>query len=131
MHRHSKTVPGPHEIGTSYPQYRPTYRYWGKYIDRFHRYLAKAPTVGEGLVQLRNFEPTGELINGWMTHPEVLKLYELAYFADGDLLEIGCYQGLSTFISAKAIRHSSKPRVIYSLDLFEEALRFARWNVHV
>lgn len=131
MHRHAKNVPSPQEIGIHYPEYRPTYRFWGNYIDRFHRYLSKAPTIGEGLVQLRNYEPTGEWIQGWMSRPEVLKLYELAYFAPGDILEIGCYQGLSTFISAKAIRHSGKPRTIYSLDLFEKAMQFARWNLHV
>jgi len=131
MHRHAEKEPSPAEIGIAYPEYRPTHRFKGTSIDRFHRYLGKVPTIGEGLVQLRNYEPTGEIIEGWMTRPEVLKLYEMAYFANGDLLEIGCYQGLSTFVSAKAIRHSRRPRIIYSLDLFEGAMRLALWNLYV
>lgn len=135
MHRHLKSVPSIQEIGTTNPQYRPTYRFWGRYLDRFHRHLGTAPMRRDNLIEVRTHYPKegeGLLIEGWMTRPEALKLYELARFAEGDILEIGSYQGLSTYIMAKAINNSRhKQRRIYSLDIFLAAIRMARFHLYL
>src|SRR4051812_49312280 len=42
-------------------------------------------------------------IDGWLEPVDSLKLYELAYLADGPFLEIGTYRGKSTTLIATAL----------------------------
>src|ERR1700728_4334116 len=47
-------------------------------------------------------------IPGWLAPEDALKLYELAYFSPGPILEIGMYCGRSTTILATAVADSGR-----------------------
>jgi SAM-dependent methyltransferase len=68
-------------------------------------------------------------IPGWLWPDDALKLYELAYFSQGDVLEIGCYQGLSTTIMSQAVRDSQEAKWIISLDISPPYIATAQRHV--
>jgi predicted O-methyltransferase YrrM len=90
-----------------------TYDYPGDYIDADHRRLAECPTR-EGMVDLG--------IEGWLLPADALKLYELAYFGGGDILELGTYRGLSTSLLVQASVNAGRRDRIVSVDLSPEAI---------
>jgi predicted O-methyltransferase YrrM len=49
----------------------------------------------------------------------------MAYFVEGDILELGCYQGLSTTILAQAIKDSGVQKSVVSIDQEEAHLASA------
>jgi len=108
MHRHNSF----NKVGEVCP-YRPTYDFH-PFIDDYHRSLATCPTKG-GLVQLG--------IEGWLWREDALKLYEMAHFCPGSILELGTYHGLSTSIMA----HTGKR--IVTVDISAESQAFARQDV--
>lgn len=59
-------------------------------------------------------------IDGWLTVPDALKLYEMAYFSDFNILELGSYQGLSTTILAEALKDANSKNHIISADISKE-----------
>jgi len=61
-------------------------------------------------------------IPGWLAPEDALKLYELAYFASGPILEIGMYCGRSTTIMATAVADSGRDIPIISIDIDPLAL---------
>lgn len=90
--------------------YRPTYPYEGAFLDEEHRRLSEAPQNGR-LIDLG--------IPGWLRREDALKLYEMAYFATGDVLELGTYHGLSTSIIAGALRAAGRGLGVLSVELRE------------
>lgn len=98
-------------LATTYPPYLPTYRFGGGHIDGAHARLGGSAMQGD-IIDLG--------IPGWLRPADALKLYELAYFSDGDVLEIGCYHGLSTRIQTDALRHAGRGRTVTSLELMPE-----------
>jgi predicted O-methyltransferase YrrM len=62
---------------------------------------------------------------GWMLDEDALKIYELAYFSAGPIVEIGTYRGKSAVLMARALSDAGKPGPVVSLDVDPEALRFA------
>lgn len=106
-------------IGIEFPPYRPTFPYDGPFIDDTHSQLAIAPTNG-AIIEIG--------IPGWLRPADALKLYEMAYFASGDILEFGSYHGLSTSIEAKAISNAKNNCHIFSLELDPHSAKFARQN---
>lgn len=68
-------------------------------IDEFHTRLATAPLGRKGV----NFGIDIGL-DGYLARAEAMKLYELAYFGAGDVLELGTYMGLSASIIGNALR---------------------------
>ena len=118
MIRHALPVPL-----TEVPPYRPTYAFTGEYLNEQHRYYSTCPENG-GLIELD--------IDGWLRPADALKLYELAYFAPGPILEIGSYHGLSTSILARAVADSGaqgRERAIVSVELDAAAQAVARGNL--
>lgn len=116
-HRHAGTFitlqeQVPDELRTELG-YTKTYDFPGDYIDGYHRYLATV-AVHDG------FPFINMGVAGWLLRADALKLYELAYFAGEDALEIGSYQGLSTTIIANALHNSERPGSLYSVDLMPE-----------
>src|SRR5262249_44886716 len=79
----------PAEIGTRIPPYRRTIAGPG-FINEHHRFFAVCPVKEEILIDID--------IPGWLRREDALKLYEMAYFTNGHILELGTYQGLSTAI---------------------------------
>ena len=55
-------------------------------------------------------------IEGWLWREDALKLYEMAYFARGNILELGCYHGLSTALLALALRNARRGHKLLSVE---------------
>lgn len=97
----------PEELGSCIPPYRPTF---GKqdFINDRHRFFSFCPVKDVHCVDIG--------IPGWLRREDALKLYEIAYFADGHILELGTYQGLSTAILAQAVQDAGEGRTITSIE---------------
>jgi cephalosporin hydroxylase len=105
------------------PPYFPTYEYPGEFLNEQHRSYSTCP-AREHLIDLG--------IDGWLRREDALKLYELAYFAPGPILEIGSYHGLSTSILARAVADSGaegRDRRIASVELDGAAQVVARGHL--
>lgn len=96
------------EIGTRIPPYKPTFDFTS-FINERHRTFSTCAVQNGFLINIG--------IPGWLRREDALKLYELAYFTTGDILELGCYQGLSTSILAQAIKDSGRQKSVFSIDL--------------
>lgn len=87
-----------------------TYNYDGLFINQSHQRLA--------LSRLHDNEQRINVgIDGYLLLADALKLYELAYFSVGDILELGTFKGLSTSIMAEAIVDSSRNSAIDTIDI--------------
>ena len=117
---HPESVPRAEQLGVVIPCYRPTFAFDG-YINRRHHFLAQAQNPNTGLTLLTAPGPLdhaeGRPINGWLRVEDALKLYELAYYCSGDILELGSYEGLSTCILAEAMRDSGRDGSLFTVDL--------------
>ncbi len=105
------------------PPYLPTYEFPGEFINEQQRSYSTCPAM-EHLIDLG--------IDGWLRREDALKLYELAYFAPGPILEIGSYHGLSTSILARAVADSGaegSARRIVSVELDAAAQAVARGHL--
>jgi predicted O-methyltransferase YrrM len=78
-------------------------------------YLWGAPTLGD---RHRRIRDAVWHIPGWLAEEDALKLYELAYFCDGPILEIGTFCGRSAAVMALALadRGSEVPLVTVDPD---------------
>jgi predicted O-methyltransferase YrrM len=65
-------------------------------------------------------------VPGWLRREDALKLYELAYFSSGPILELGTYHGLSTWILAQARIDSGHGAEIVTVDVDASVLTSAR-----
>jgi predicted O-methyltransferase YrrM len=88
--------------------FRKTYDYSGEFIDSTHRMLMDAP-LRDGMIDVG--------IEGWLLPANAMKLYELAYFTGGDMLELGTYKGLSTSILAHAAHNQGRRLSIVTVEL--------------
>lgn len=117
MHTHSETWMELDRLGTLPTPYRATHAFTGDYVDDFHRAISELPLQGGMTIEMKTRRWFGRVIPGWLQPADALKLYEMAYFATGDVLELGSYQGLSTSIMARAIRNGGHHGHIESVDL--------------
>lgn len=105
--------------------YVKTYPFPGDAITPYHARLAKA----RGRTDITFLIDIG--IDGFLAHAEAMKLYELAYFGTGDVLELGTYCGLSLSILARALTDSGRPGVIETCDIDpaapERTRKVLRW----
>jgi hypothetical protein len=104
-------------LGSVNAPYQPTFEFAGDFINESHK--AYSTCLGsDGLsIELRDRPVDGDPIDGWLRREDALKLYELGYFAAGDILELGSYHGLSTSILSRANHDSPRKRNIYTVDL--------------
>jgi SAM-dependent methyltransferase len=65
-------------------------------------------------------------VPGWLRMEDALKLYELAFFARGPILEIGSYYGKSAIILARGAKAGGSEAIVYSVDVDAQALSAAR-----
>lgn len=93
--------------------YAPTWDWGGEFLGDRHRLLPHEMPPFDGL----------------MYPQDALKLYELAWFSPGPILEIGTYHGLSAAVMARSLNDSNNPQRIYSLDVDPAALNEARQNL--
>lgn len=107
-------------FGTKLNPFLPTYP-GGRLIDDFHAYLHDCPMKGH-LVDLG--------VPGWLLRADALKIYEMAYFSEGDILEFGTNRGLSSYIIAQAIINSGRPRRLITMELSPQASKQAKKNLN-
>lgn len=120
--RHPETWRELDKLGVVLP-YRKTFRFPGQHISRFHRALADAP---DGCMGLPGLIDIG--VDGYLWKPEAMKLYEIAYFARGDVLELGTFRGLSTSIIAHAL-HDRDSGALITCDLDPASTEASRANI--
>jgi predicted O-methyltransferase YrrM len=108
INQHADSWIHPGKIGTYFPPYQPTFGF-EPFINERHRSLSECSVRQDATIDIG--------IAGWLRKEDALKLYEMAYFVPENLLEIGCYQGLSTSILAQAVKDSRDPKSIVSLDI--------------
>lgn len=97
------------ELGKFIPPYLRTFEEkGGLYINDYHAHFASCP--------LKDGTVIDSDIPGWQRREDILKLYELAYFVEGDILELGCYRGLSTTTLAQAMTDAKKSHTLTSVD---------------
>jgi predicted O-methyltransferase YrrM len=138
-----RLIPKLDELGHCSAEFAPTFDYPGEYINGFHRALAALPLNGlciqyragervppswfrrtvSGLLQRAGYRSDDGMIPGWLQQGDALKLYEMAYFARGDILELGCYHGLSTSIMARAALDANAGARIDTVDLSPRCVR--------
>jgi predicted O-methyltransferase YrrM len=107
-------------IGRVHPAFSKTVPYKGAYINSAHALYSQCPEVGEKI-------DVG--INGSLRKEDALKLYEMAYFSAGRILELGCNQGLSTSIMAGARRDAGVMEIIEAVDLEQHLCDTATRNL--
>ena len=129
LHRHPDTFMELADLGTRIPAYRPTFSFPNGHINASHRFFSMCPVKDEHLIQMLDRRWWARPIRGWLRREDALKLYEMAYFASGDILELGSYQGLSTCVLSQANRDSSARKTITSVDLDPRSVRLARRNL--
>jgi hypothetical protein len=101
-------------------QYLKTYDFPGEFINSFHGSLAVS--IGpSGMIDIG--------VEGWLLPADALKLYELAYFCYGDILELGTYRGLSASILGQAVTAAGGGGCVVSVDLDVNAIEIARVNL--
>jgi predicted O-methyltransferase YrrM len=84
-------------LGTA-AQYRPTIHDSKMQEQAGFKRIMNAPLGRMGVPFLINLE-----IDGFLARDDALKIYEMAYHSDGDVLELGTHKGLSTSIIAEAL----------------------------
>ena len=117
---HPETYLRADELGTVIPPYKPTFPVAG-YVNDHHRFLSQAQDPQTGLVLLTApglmEHRDGVPIKGWLRLEDALKLYELGFYCEGNILELGSYEGLSTCILAQAMSDSGRVGTISTVDL--------------
>jgi glycosyltransferase involved in cell wall biosynthesis/SAM-dependent methyltransferase len=111
----------------------------GQVIPPWRPVLARLPRLADGYVSeghrrlAARGAPDAMLqgdVPGWLWMADALTLYELAYGCEGDILELGCFHGLSTSILAEALAARGLPRrSLLSIDKEAEAVALARGTI--
>tara|TARA_A100001011_G_scaffold360071_2_gene407072 strand:- start:832 stop:1557 length:726 start_codon:yes stop_codon:yes gene_type:complete len=126
MNKHIDTFCNISDLGqVSFP-YKPTHEIRVP-INKFHDYF-KTCERENGIKILMNND-NGQLIPGMLRREDAMKIYELAFKTTGNILELGCFRGLSTFIIAKAILHSNPEKKLTTVDLSPGCVQSARQNI--
>ena len=111
------------DLGRPVP-YRKTFGFPGERINKSHAAFDEAAT---GLLGVPGLIDIG--IEGYLLTDDAPKLYEMGYYADGNILELGTHKGLSTAILARAVSDRDGTVQIETVDNDAEAIAVARRNV--
>lgn len=117
MNIHQESFMRLEELGNRIPSYHPTFNFSGEFINESHQFFFTCPIRDGILIEIRDRPLAGSVIEGWLRREDSLKLYEIAYFVTGDILELGSYHGLSTSILSKANHDSPHKKNIFTVDL--------------
>jgi predicted O-methyltransferase YrrM len=90
--------------------YRKTIEFSGDTIDEAHAGWLNAAQQ-PGTIKIKHD------IGGSLRREDAAKLYELAYFANGDILELGTNRGLSAFVMSTALARAAPKKKIQTVDL--------------
>lgn len=108
------------DVGSPAP-YLKTYNFEGDFINLNH---AKYASCKMGRMGNNACIDVG--IDGFLQKGDALKLYELAYFCEGDILEIGTFKGLSTSILATGLHDAQGNGSILTNDINAESSKQAQ-----
>lgn len=122
LSRNADTWLFPEQIGSDKRPYRPTYSF-DRFINANHEFYSVCPTKSDAPLAIDIGIP------GSLRREDALKLYEMAYYAQADILELGCGNGLSTSILAQAVRDSGRQLAIVSVDLSQAKVGSAKKNL--
>lgn len=101
--------------------YTPTYPFVNTISARHHQ-LLNAPYQDKG-PKIQYSLP------GSLRREDAAKLYELAYFAKGNVLEVGSAQGLSTLIMCEAMIDAKREGIVHSVDMNNRQVQSAIRNL--
>ncbi len=104
--------------------YTKTFSFAGDYINEYHRKLSVAPTGRMGIAVCIDLG-----IDGYLQRPDAMKIYELAYFSGGDVLELGTHKGLSASIIARALDDSGTSHKLETDDIDKTTHPVAKKNL--
>ena len=104
--------------------YTKTYGFAGEFISDYHRMLASAPTGRMGIPVCIDLG-----IDGYLQRGDALKIYELAHFSQGDVLELGTHKGLSTSIIAHALEDRGADNKLETDNIDAATNRIAKKNL--
>jgi len=110
-----KPLPAIHALGADFPAYTPIYQRSTQWVDAEHEAIANLPVEG---ALIRGDVP------GFLRPADALLLYEVAFYAPGNIMELGSAWGLSTSILCRAIRGSGRVARVTSIEidpLFQKA----------
>jgi SAM-dependent methyltransferase len=105
------------ELSDTSSPYLATFDFPEDFINQSHRWFSTCPIRDGILIEIKDRPRDGAVIEGWLRREDALKLYEIAYFVSGDILELGSYHGLSTSILSRANHDGPYEKSIYSVDL--------------
>ena len=97
--------------------FRKTFPFAGEAIGAGHAALAER-LHATGMIDIG--------VDGWLLPADALKLYEMAYFCSGDILELGAYRGLSSTVMNRASNDAGVTRKILSIDLDPLSIELSR-----
>jgi predicted O-methyltransferase YrrM len=125
VNKHIETRCNIDELGKRSFPYEPTYPIKTP-INDFHNYFTSCDKDGPKILMNND---AGENLPGMLRREDAMKIYELALKTTGDILELGCFRGLSTFIITKAILHSSPDKKLTTVDLSADHIKSAKYNI--
>lgn len=102
--------------------YIPTYPFNGDYINENHEFYANCERTQNQCSLSLNIE-------GWLYYQEALKIYELTYFSQNNILELGTYKGLSASIILQAMRDNNKGLILDTVDTNADFVELAKKNL--
>jgi predicted O-methyltransferase YrrM len=126
--KHQNTYLQLEELGSKFPVYQPTFELDPKFTNLRDKFFSRIEMNGE-LITMKNRRFFGEVIKGWLRRDDALKLYEMAYYTKGDILELGSYHGLSTTLMANAVRKSPHKKKILTVDLQPKNIEMTNKNL--
>ncbi|MCF8468319.1 MAG: class I SAM-dependent methyltransferase [Sneathiella sp.] len=131
-----ETAISPDRLGRTIPNYAKTYDFPGEYINDEQKWWSECPVSGIKVgVRPRPDLDEGPLDNpkydkrdifGALRRADALKIYELAYFSNGDVIDMGTAFGLSCSISAQALEKAGGNGCIDTVDLNSTHQEFAK-----
>ena len=101
-------------------KYVPTVQGFDRFINEQHLFYSTVP-VENARIKMP--------ISGWLRPADALKLYEMAYYSEGDILELGTNRGLSAYVMAAALRDSGLSSKIHTVELLGQIQRLAAANI--
>jgi hypothetical protein len=132
--RNTDTCVPADRLGRDIPNYRKTYDFPGQFINTDHAWWSTCPTSGvrvgvrprplhESTVTDPQYDTRD--VYGSLRRADALKLYEMAYFCGGNIIELGTSFGLSCSIMCQALESFGGPGRIDTVDLDQKSQKLA------
>jgi len=123
------------QLGRTIPEYRKTYNFPDPFINADHAWWSACPAIGvrvgvrprprdENAVTDPRYDARD--VCGALRRADALKLYEMAYFCGGNIIELGTALGLSCSIMCQALESASGLGRIDTVDLAPSSHNLAK-----